>query len=52
MMDKNYANRMLITDLMLIGLFLFVILYSANNNEQEENMTRTATEQVLDTEVE
>lgn len=51
-MDRDYANRMLITDLLLFGLFFFVVFNGLKNYEPEENMTTPATEQVLDTEIE
>lgn len=52
MMDKDYANRMLITDLLLFGLIFFVILYGLKEQEPEVNMTPPATEQVVEVEEE
>ena len=51
-MNTGYRLRMLITDILLIGVLLFVILEGLRENQPEENSAQPVTEQVMATELE
>lgn len=49
-MNTGYRFRMFLTDLLLIGLYLFVILKGLQDYEPKENDTTTKAEIIMDTE--
>lgn len=51
-MNTGYRFRMFLTDLLLIGLYLFVILKGLQDYEPKEDNVASKAEIVMDTETE